>query len=262
MNKEILREFSGPNFNEKNCTRCSCIKKRADFYRPCGTNPQKEYSTCNKCYEKLYPTCGWWCGCEVIKQGHCYLYPNFAPFSQLTNLELLDDIMQDDDNNVNEFNDAEDLNEPVILAFEIELDSRLVECIFPEFQPYVYDLENIKKNFRQLINIFILLIEDGSGYYLEVWDIYIHLNTRKNIFTGCATVYLGCTQQEDRRWHRPENLPVKRRSEARRYACMGNIILTIDPQQQRILVIVIKIVYIVRSTKFYDNAILSIIQEF
>ncbi|CAB4422618.1 unnamed protein product [Rhizophagus irregularis] len=117
------------------------------------------------------------------------------------------------------FQDAEDLNEPVILAFEIELDSRLVECIFPEFQPYVYDLEKIKKNFRQLINIFILLIEDGSG---------------------CATAYLGCTQQEDRRWHRPENLPVKRRSEARRYACMGNIILTIDPQQQR--------------TKFYDNA--------
>ncbi|GET62608.1 hypothetical protein RIR_jg23039.t1 [Rhizophagus irregularis DAOM 181602=DAOM 197198] len=221
MNKEILIEFSGPNFNEKNCTRCSCIKKRADFYRPCGTNPQKEYSTCNKCYEKQVQ--------EIIFKR---------------------------------FQDAEDLNEPVILAFEIELDSRLVECIFPEFQPYVYDLENIKKNFRQLINIFILLIEDGSGYYLEVWDIYIHLNTRKNIFTGCATVYLGCTQQEDRRWHRPENLPVKRRSEARRYACMGNIILTIDPQQQRILVIVIKIVYIVRSTKFYDNAILSIIQEF
>ncbi|CAG8712764.1 15844_t:CDS:2, partial [Rhizophagus irregularis] len=74
------------------------------------------------------------------------------------------------------FQDAEDLNEPVILAFEIELDLRLVECIFPEFQPNVRD---------------------------------IHLNTRKKIFTGCATAYLGCTQREDRRYHRPKNLPVK-----------------------------------------------------
>ncbi|PKC15511.1 hypothetical protein RhiirA5_348965 [Rhizophagus irregularis] len=41
---------------------------------------------------------------DSSRTRHCYLYPNFAPFSQLTNLELLDDIMQDDDNNVNEFN--------------------------------------------------------------------------------------------------------------------------------------------------------------
>ncbi|CAG8840215.1 1031_t:CDS:2, partial [Gigaspora margarita] len=31
------------------------------------------------------------------------------------------------------------------------------------------------------------------------------------MFTGCATVYLGCTQREDRQWQRPENQPVKRK---------------------------------------------------
>jgi hypothetical protein len=65
-------------------------------------------------------------------------------FSYLTNLELLNNIMQNDDNNVNEyddetdgllydleevqdiifkrFQDAESLNEPVIFAFKIEFD--------------------------------------------------------------------------------------------------------------------------------------------
>jgi hypothetical protein len=88
------------------------------------------------------------------------------------------------------FQDAEDLNESLIFAFEIELDSRLVECIFPEFQPNVCDLGKIKKNFHQLVNIFILPLGDGSGYYWEVWD--IHLNTGKKMFMGCATAYLRC----------------------------------------------------------------------
>ncbi|RGB25288.1 hypothetical protein C1646_771959 [Rhizophagus diaphanus] len=189
MNKENLKEFSGPNFNEKIRTRCSCIKKKADFYRPCGSNPQKEYSTCNKCYEKRKNTREKKKKLEDdLNEPIPQINTNSSrtPFFQLTNLELLDDIMEDDDNNVNEYNGEGTRNNfqavsrcrrLEILAFEIELDSRLVECIFPEFQP---------------------------------------------------------------NWHRPENLPVKRRSEARtpinRYACMGNIILTIDPQQQRILV--------------------------
>jgi hypothetical protein len=55
--------------------------------------------------------------------------------------------------------------------------------------------QTIKKNFYQLVNIFILLIEDGSDYY---WEVDIHLNTKKKMFTGCAIAYFRCTQQEDR----------------------------------------------------------------
>ena len=40
------------NSNEKICTRCSCAKKKADFCRSRGNNPQYEHSTCNKCCEK------------------------------------------------------------------------------------------------------------------------------------------------------------------------------------------------------------------
>ena len=99
------------------------------------------------------------------------------------------------------------MNEPVKLTFEIELDSKLVECTFPEFQPdTICDLKAIKENFHQLANIPILPLEYGSGYYWEVRE--IHLITKKK-FTGCVMAYLGCTQQEDRKWKRPENLPVK-----------------------------------------------------
>ncbi|GET03347.1 hypothetical protein GLOIN_2v1847703 [Rhizophagus clarus] len=104
-----------------------------------------------------------------------------------------------DNDNVNEYNDdadgllyslsevqeiiskqfqrAEELNEPAKLAFEIKLDSRLVECIFPEYQPDICDLETINKNFQQLVNVLILPLEYGSGYYWEMRQ--IHLITRK-----------------------------------------------------------------------------------
>ncbi|GBC09042.1 hypothetical protein RclHR1_08580001 [Rhizophagus clarus] len=106
-----------------------------------------------------------------------------------------------DNDNVNEYNDdadgllyslsevqeiiskqfqrAEELNEPAKLAFEIKLDSRLVECIFPEYQPDICDLETINKNFQQLVNVLILPLEYGSGYYWEMRQ--IHLITRKKV---------------------------------------------------------------------------------
>ncbi|CAG8852850.1 35313_t:CDS:2, partial [Gigaspora margarita] len=61
------------------------------------------------------------------------------------------------------------------------------------------------KSFHQLANILILPLEYGSGYYWEVWQIY--LNTKKKKLTSCATVYLECTQHENRQWQRPENMP-------------------------------------------------------
>ncbi|CAB5305488.1 unnamed protein product [Rhizophagus irregularis] len=271
MNKENSKKV--PNFNEKICTRYSCKKKKADFCRSRGINQQNEYSTCNKCYErrkntrkeidpisrkKLKLEDGLIVNTPVPHQTN--IDSSRIPFTHLTNLEL-DNITQDQHNdNIDEcndemdgllyglseiqeiiskrFQDAENLNEPVKLTFEIELDSRLVECTFPEFQPDISDIKAIKENFHQLANILILPLEYGSGYYWEIRK--IHLITNKKKFTGCAMIYLGCTQREDRQWQRPENLPVKRRSEAHapinRYSCMGNIVLTIDPQQQHILV--------------------------
>ena len=85
------------------------------------------------------------------------------------------------------------MNEPVKLAFEIEIDSRLirlVECNFQEFQSDLCDLKTIKKNFYQLVNVLLLPLEYGSGYYWEVRK--IHLITKKK-FTGCVTAYLECT---------------------------------------------------------------------
>ena len=57
-----------------------------------------------------------------------------------------------------QFQDAECINEPVKLIFEIELDSRLIESIFSDQQKFwlnadTYDMETIKRNFHQLINL-------------------------------------------------------------------------------------------------------------
>ncbi|PKY54194.1 hypothetical protein RhiirA4_472863 [Rhizophagus irregularis] len=186
MNKE---NSEAPEFNKKMCTRCSCKKKKADFCHSHGTNPLYEYSTCNKCYEK-----------RKNKNAKKEIDPISRKKKKLEdNLILTTPIPQ-----------------------STELDSRLVESIFPEFQPNTCNLTTIKENFHQLVNILTLPIEYGSGYYWEIRQ--MHLVTRKKEFTGCAMVYLGCIQREDRKWKRPQNTPVKRRSEAHaainRYDCM------------------------------------------
>ncbi|CAB4496342.1 unnamed protein product [Rhizophagus irregularis] len=151
MNKENSKKV--PNFNEKICTCCSCKKKKADFCHSYGINQQNEYSTCNKCYERRKNT-----------QKEIY------PISR-KKLKLEDGLIDQHNDNVDEcndemngllyslseiqeiiskrFQDAENLNEPVKLTFEIELDLRLVECTFPEFQPDISDLKAIKENFHQ-----------------------------------------------------------------------------------------------------------------
>ncbi|KAF0552568.1 ATP-dependent DNA helicase pif1 [Gigaspora margarita] len=150
----------------------------------------------------------------------------------LYNLDEVEEIIS------RQFQDAENLNEPVNIAFEIELDSGLIESTLPESWLNIHNPKDIKKSFHQLINIVLLPLEHGSGYYWEVRKIY--LNTRKKEFTGCVTAYLGCAQREDRKWQRPEDQPIKRRSEAHtpieQYNCIGKIILTIDPQQQQVIV--------------------------
>ncbi|CAG8817509.1 31314_t:CDS:2, partial [Gigaspora margarita] len=97
------------------------------------------------------------------------------------------------------------------LIIPIQLDPILVENVFPnqEFQSSTQDLEAAKKRFHQLANILILPFEYGSGYYWKVRQIY--LNTKKKL-TSCATIYLGCTQCENRQWQRPENMLVKWRT--------------------------------------------------
>ncbi|CAG8673067.1 6440_t:CDS:2, partial [Cetraspora pellucida] len=84
------------------------------------------------------------------------------------------------------------------------------------------DLKTIEKRFCQLANILIVLLESDSGYYWEIRKLY--LNSRKKAFSELAT---------------DGQLP-KRRSEAHapisRYNCIGNIRLTIIPEQQYALI--------------------------
>jgi hypothetical protein len=136
-----------------------------------------------------------------------------------------------------QFREAEQEERPAKLHFEIELDSMLLEDIsFPEnLQSNSLDLAKIRTSFQQLTEILVLPLEAGSKYYWEIRKLC--LNSRKKQFSGCATAYLQCTSRDDRSCQRPENKPVKRRSEIRvpikRFPCAGKISVIMDPQQQK-----------------------------
>jgi hypothetical protein len=139
------------------------------------------------------------------------------------------------------FQEAESLNIPTTLAFEIEFSPNLIEIVSANqenFQLDTVDLDEISNGFHRLADTICSRIESGSGYYWEVRKVNAHSKRKKP--TGSATVYLGCRQRTDRRWQRPEDQPVKRMSEARapidRYSCKGSIKLSIDLQQHFILV--------------------------
>ncbi|RGB37109.1 hypothetical protein C1646_757271 [Rhizophagus diaphanus] len=175
--------------------------KKADLFHSHDNNLPYEHSTCNKCCEKHKNTQK---EIDLISRKKVKLEANLnAPipninimlsqtnidsnqtiFSDLTKLELDNSSFENYENNINEHNDgtdgllyeiqeliskqfqsAEELNEPVKLAFEIELNSKLIEDIFSELQPDTYDLETLKKNFHQLVNVLLLLFEYRSGYY-------------------------------------------------------------------------------------------------
>jgi hypothetical protein len=133
----------------------------------------------------------------------------------------------------NEFEQAT-FDEPVDFTFEIELDTDLME-IASISQQLAGDRKAIKDKFRELSKYLIWPIEFGSGYYWEIRN--IHLCTKQKQLTYSAHIYLGCTMRDDRAWQRPEDQPVKRRSEARapinRYSCAGNVKLLIDIIEKR-----------------------------
>jgi hypothetical protein len=118
-------------------------------------------------------------------------------------------------------------------TFEIELDAELVEMA--SAVQLTNDEKTIKDKFREISKYLIWPIESGSGYYWEIRN--IRLCTRHKQLTYSAIIYLGCTMRDDRAWQRPEDQPVKRRSEARapitRYSCAGNIKLFIDITKKR-----------------------------
>ncbi|CAG8833903.1 22781_t:CDS:2, partial [Racocetra persica] len=107
----------------------------------------------------------------------------------------------------NRFQDAEKSNKSVKVFFEIELDSDLIESIFPESWLDIHDFKTIKGSFHQLIRVVVLLLEYGSCYYWNISKIYP--NKRMNKFTGCVTTYLECAQCNNRDWQRSNNQPIK-----------------------------------------------------
>jgi hypothetical protein len=133
-----------------------------------------------------------------------------------------------------QFEHATAFNEPVDHTFEIELDAELMDIasIIPQLAD---DRKTIREKYRELSKFLIWPIESASGYYWEIRNIY--LCTRHKQLTHSANIHLGCTMRDDRAWQRPEDQPVKRRSETRapinRYNCAGNITLTVDIKAKR-----------------------------
>jgi hypothetical protein len=269
----------------KKCTCCHLSKKRQDFCRLRGNDPQYEHATCNFCYERRVKKRQEANSKKKTKTDTSLntIVPTISTsisgasgFLQVNNiLEDYDDIEQtsetslffdndsaniieikehdssdEDDNDANmlsycmdeverfiaiQFQNAEISEEPTKFAFEIELDSGLLDMveIGQDLETSSLDLEKIKDSFAQLTKVLILPLESGSGYYWKVGRLF--LNFKRKEFTGCATAYLECASREDRS-QKPSNYEVKRRSEARtaiqRFPCKGKIIINIDTQLQ------------------------------
>ncbi|CAG8640622.1 8789_t:CDS:2, partial [Cetraspora pellucida] len=156
-------------------------------------------------------------------------------------------IVSDIDNNIGlfsekdfKFEEAETSDEQLEFTFEVELDQDLLAAVSLDQSNLSSDsdLKTIEKRFCQLANILIVLLESGSEYYWKIRKLY--LNSRKKMFSGSATVYLGCTMRDDRAWQRQDGQPPKRRSEVcapiGRYNCIGNIRLIVIPEQQYALI--------------------------
>ena len=259
------------------CNGCHITKKTIEFCRPRRDNPTYEHATCNHCSERLkskrkaketendqYRNVPLSRSSSSSSTSHInnslsdlQLFPENDNFNLESNVDLTSSEIADESNiqiednpdallyELNEvynvisrqFGQATAFNEPVNYTFEIELDAELMD-IASSIPQLADDRKAIKDKFRELSKFLIWPIESASGYYWEIRNIY--LCTRHKQLTHSAKMYLGCTMREDRAWQRPEDQPVKRRSETRapiqRYDCAGSIKLFIDITEKRAVV--------------------------
>ncbi|CAG8630300.1 5900_t:CDS:2, partial [Racocetra fulgida] len=171
------------------CTSCYCNKEIPEFIRSHENSIIYEHDTCNKCYErcknkkqkdlnpittkktKLLKT-------DPIKDtpsnnlsvGNSADNKREDLASQNNSSSNKKDDQYDYDNDDNglfysideveehintQFQNLENNNKPVKLAFEIELDQELAEYITCDLQSETLDLEEIKTNFHQLSKIIV-----------------------------------------------------------------------------------------------------------
>ncbi|CAG8522783.1 14992_t:CDS:2, partial [Cetraspora pellucida] len=129
------------------------------------------------------------------------------------------------------FRDSEDKNAEVEFSIIIKIEKELVnEVLSSEF-----DHNKEVEKFHNIVNVLVMPLQAGSGYYWELQKLYI--NKKNGQYIGCATANLGCTQRLDRQYKSPDNRPTKRVSEARpaieRYPCNGSITIKMDLCEQR-----------------------------
>ncbi|CAG8596804.1 3944_t:CDS:1, partial [Cetraspora pellucida] len=217
------------NLQSKTCSYCYKHKNRIEFTRPYGGNEdaggeESEYSNCNDCAKKKRKKST----LEVNKDN------KFTSSETLNRLECyqdsdLDEIIKDDDSVLYDLDELEKL---VSTHFANTEDNKVDFSKTFEFENELIDnseLLNIDQEAkaRKVANFFLLPLEAGSHYYWEIRKVYIHKNNLER-----ASVYLGCTQKEDRQYkNSPDQLP-KRISEIKppiiRFACERKITININ----------------------------------
>ncbi|CAG8544288.1 4975_t:CDS:2, partial [Cetraspora pellucida] len=262
---------------KKNCNGCHKIKEKIEFCRLNKDGKLEEFATCNQCstqkkikrqeksimlkenkrkinLSSSHNNTNISNSIELLSENNDFdeEFLNTTLDENTEDIENTYDIRSDNNDillyNLDEvhelinklFEESEISNESTNFAFEIELEKDLLIATSLDQQNLVNvsDLKAIEKKFYQLAEMLIIPLESGSGYYWEIRKVY--LNIKKKVFSGNATIYLGCTMRSDRAWQRSDNQSPKRRSEARapieRYDCIGSIKLTIVPEQQYVFV--------------------------
>ncbi|KAF0555590.1 hypothetical protein F8M41_016968 [Gigaspora margarita] len=174
------------------CSGCYTKKKLSDFYYSLDDSPPSNYDTCQKCAKRSL---------RNRKAKKKAKSPNFQSSNSLSNFEK-ENIAKEPQNVVeyenfdSESNDSEEedfrvfpysldkVNEvvakkfkkakisdkPASFAFEVELDNDFLAIFNLNQQDLanLTDLKIIKERFQQLAEVFIILLESGSGYYWEI----------------------------------------------------------------------------------------------
>ncbi|CAG8728726.1 20970_t:CDS:2 [Gigaspora margarita] len=199
MSDNNFIEFSNLNSSVKTCSRCGGIRKKEEFCYSREDNPQYENSTCNQCYLSFKNVRK---EVDLLTRKKTKLQASLnTPVPRINTT-----VAQANINSSRSIPDLEDLelNNDISLDQSLEYLEKIKESndttgflyTLDKFQDSEDSSKQVKLNFE---------IELDPSLVESVQQIY--LNTNKKKLTICATVYLGCTQYEDRQWQRPENMP-------------------------------------------------------
>ncbi|CAG8489675.1 2984_t:CDS:2, partial [Cetraspora pellucida] len=247
------------------CSSCKKFKPVIEFMRPSGRSI-KIFATCNDCAEKD----------RIRKKGK--RQRDTSP--DRTSADAIDSETHEDDLIYN----LSGLEELIAIKFrDEELNANVKFTVTVDIEKVIIDNDALSlesgqdmetKKFHAIAKTLLIPLQEGSGYYWEIRNLYP--NIKDGQYIGCATARLCCTQRlepaeifvNNREYKNPNNQPAQCISEAQpaiqRFLCEGVIKIEMDLCEQKAIISVKHLAHerpTYRETRLPDNALIWIQQN-